>query len=74
MTIALDQMTAGASDRYSDTDTHVSKKSAGRRPALTKTDRHEMTIAVNQMTAGASDRYTDTDPHVIEKELAEGQL
>jgi len=37
MTIVSNQMTAGASGRYTDTDTHVIKKRGGRRPALTKT-------------------------------------
>ena len=37
MTMVFDQMTAEASDNYTDTDTHEIKKRAGRRPALTKT-------------------------------------
>jgi len=60
-------MPSGASDRYTDTDTHVIKKRAGRRPALTNTREAQDDNSFNHMTSGASDRYTDTDTHVIKK-------
>jgi len=66
-------MTREAPDWYTDRDTHVIKKRAGRRPALTNRREACNDNSFHPMTREAPDRYTDRDAHVIKKELAEDQ-
>ena len=67
-------MAIEAPDRYTDRDTHVIKKRAGRRPALTNTREACNDNSVHLVTRETPDRYTDRDTHVIKKGLVEGQL